>query len=234
MQETTGVTPFSVMFGRSARLPIDIEFNLTYASYEDPKQYQEVLRHRLQKAYATVREHSSTEQSRQKHLYDRSVSGSQYDVGDEVWLHCPVVPKGRCKKFHRPWQGPFTILKVMDHWVYHIQCNDTPRKRLVVHYNRLKPYHRPFNTDVYGPDYNVHGSATDKLEEPKSQELGTEITEDCSGSQEIPEQREMPQESSPKPPLRRSQRMRRPPDRYGQGIGYPDCYTSNSDSDSES
>ena len=77
MQETTGVTPFSVMFSRSARLPIDIEFDLPYASYEDPKQYQEVLRHRLRKAYATVQEHSSAEQSRQKRLYDRSVFGPQ-------------------------------------------------------------------------------------------------------------------------------------------------------------
>ena len=31
--------------------------------------------------------------------------------------------------------------------------------------------------------------------------------------------------------LRRSSRTRRPPTRYGEWIGYPDCYTSSSDSD---
>ena len=81
----------------------------------------------------------------------------------------------------------------MDHWLYRIQCNDIPRKHLVVH-NCLEPYHHPFNTDVYGPDYNVRGLVTDKLE-PKSQELGAETTEDdCSGSPEVSEQREMLQE----------------------------------------
>ena len=112
VKETTGITPFSLMFGRSARLPIDIEFNLPYASYDNPSQYQKQLRQRLHQAYATVQEHSSAEQNRQKCLYDRSVHGPQYDVGDEVWLHCSAVPKGRCKKFHRPWQGPFTVVKL--------------------------------------------------------------------------------------------------------------------------
>ena len=55
-----------------------------------------------------------------------------YDVGDKVWLHCPAVPKGHCRKFHWPWQGSFTIVKVIDSTVYCIQCNMSPHKRLVV------------------------------------------------------------------------------------------------------
>ena len=119
MQETTGVIPFSLMFGRTPRLPIDIEFGLPCPSYKDPKHYQKLLHQRLQQAYATVHEHSLVEQCRQKRFYDRSVNGPQYSVGDEVWLHCPAVPKGRCKKFHRPWQGPFTVVKVIDNCVSH-------------------------------------------------------------------------------------------------------------------
>ena len=111
VQETTGVTPFSLMFGRSAWLPIDIEFDLPYASYDNPKQYQKQLRQRLQQAYASV------ERNRQKCLYDRSVHGPQYDIGDEVWLHCPAVPKGHCKKFRRPWQGSFIVVKVIDNCI---------------------------------------------------------------------------------------------------------------------
>ena len=65
------------------------------------------------------------------------------------------MPKGRCNKFHRPWQGTFTIVKVIDNFVYRIQSNATLHKRFVVHYNCLKPYHLPFNTDVYGPDNNM-------------------------------------------------------------------------------
>ena len=137
VQETTGATPFSLMFGRSARLPIDIEFNLPSTSHTSLNQYQSQLQNQLQQAYKTVREHSLAEQTRQKCLYDRSIHGPEYEIGDEVWLHCPAVSKGRCKKFHRPWQGPFTVVKVIDNFVYRIQNNATPRKRFVVHYNRL-------------------------------------------------------------------------------------------------
>ena len=72
-------------------------------------------------------------------------------------------------------------MKVIDHCVYRIQSNDTPRKRLVVHFSRLKPYHRPYNTDVYGLDCNMQESVTDKQKEPESQELRAETTEDYSG-----------------------------------------------------
>ena len=155
VQETTGATPFSLIFGRSAHLPIDIEFNLPSTSHMSLNQYQSQLQNQLQQAYTTVREHSLAEQTQQKRLYDRSIHGPEYEIGDEVWLHCPAVPKGHCKKFHHPWQGPFTVVKVIDNFVYRIQYNATPRKRFVVHYNRLKPYYPPFNTDVYGPDNNM-------------------------------------------------------------------------------
>ena len=113
-----------------------------------------------------------------------------------------------------------------------------PRKRLVVHYNRLKPYHPPFNTDVYGPDYKVqseddsmHEPITDKRGVHDPQELQVETT-DCSDLQQLPEQSETPRESTPSLSLWPSHRTRQPPSyRYGQGVSYPNCYTSNSDSD---
>lgn len=95
-------------------MPIDIEFNLLSSSYGSLYHYQNRLQQQLRQAYSAVREHPSAEQSRQKRLYDRSVYGPKYEVGDEVWLHSPAVPKGCCNKFHRPWQGPLTVVKVMD------------------------------------------------------------------------------------------------------------------------
>ena len=225
-QETTGATPFSLMFGRSARLPIDLEFNLPSPNYVSLDQYQNHLQQQLRQAYTAVREHSLAEQARQKRLYDKSVYGPKYEVGDEVWLHCPAVPRGRCKKFHRPWQGPFTVVKVIDNFVYRIQNNTTPRKRLVVHYNHLKPYHPPLNTDVYGPDSSkIHSSTNQEQQEPEV-EMAIDHTALQNHSNTPPDTAT----TNSDPLLRRSHRTRQQPDRYGEIVSYPDCYTCNSDS----
>ena len=122
------------MFGRSAQLPIDLELNLPTATYNGLSQYQKQLHEQLQQAYDTVCQHTFVEQNQHKELHDEHAHGTTYNVGDEVWLHCPAVPRGHCQKFHRPWQGPFTIVKVISGTVYQIQNNLPPRRQYVVHY----------------------------------------------------------------------------------------------------
>ena len=63
-----------------------------------------------------------------------------YKVGDLVWLHCPAVARGKSRKLHRPWKVPFVIRKTFSDVVFRIQHRDPPRKCLVLHFNRLKPY----------------------------------------------------------------------------------------------
>ena len=135
-----------------------------------------------------------------------------------------------CKKFHRPWQGPFTVVKVIDNFVYRIRKNAAPHKRLVVHYNRLKPCHPPFNTDVYGPDSSrVHTSTNQEQQQPE-----VKMAIDHTALLEAQNHSHTPQDTATTnsdPPLRCSIRIRQPPDRYGEIVSYPDCYTSDSDSD---
>ena len=240
-QETTAATPFSLMFGRSAQLPIDLEFNLPVETYNSLSQYQKQLREQFQQPYNTVRQHTLKEQNRHKDLYDQHAHGTMYDVGDKVWLHCPAVPKGHCRKFHRPWQGPFTIVKVINSTVYHIQSDISPRKPSVVHYNRLKPYFPPFNKDVFGsspvPTQNesvqtsTHNHQqddnTDQQNENAMSDTTPQATEPAMHQQNPPPT--VPTSPDPDPPLRRSTRRRQPPDRYGSVISYPDCYSSDSD-----
>ena len=70
--------------------------------------------------------------------YDQRAHGATYIIGDEVWLHCPAVPGGHCRKFHRPCMVG-TIYHCKNHWEHRIlsQSNQSPRKRLVVLYNSI-------------------------------------------------------------------------------------------------
>ena len=76
--------------------------------------------------------------ARKKEFYNQNVRGKRYDVGDAVMLHEPAVPRGRCRKFHRPCKGPWRVVRVLGPSVYRIQDCACPRRK-VVHFNRLKP-----------------------------------------------------------------------------------------------
>ena len=143
VHKTTHMSPFILVFGREVRLPVDIMFG--NPPPELPKcssMYALQLRNTLESAYHKVQAYLRVESRRQKEGYDRRVKGvgPSYKEGDFVWLHCPAVPRGKSRKLHRPWKGPFVVTKVLSDVVFRIQHRDPPRKRLVVHFNRLKPY----------------------------------------------------------------------------------------------
>nr|CAD7430948.1 unnamed protein product [Timema monikensis] len=91
-------------------------------------------------AYEQVRKNLKVGQERQKDVYDRRCSGKAYEVGDKVWLYTPAIREGLTPKLYKPWQGPYVVRKRLSDVTYRIQYTLNPRKRPVVHFNRLKPY----------------------------------------------------------------------------------------------
>ena len=72
--------------------------------------------------------------------FDDRVRGRAYAVNDFLFLHNPAV---KCKKFHKPWQGPFRVVEVLGPSLYRMTDGDNLRKQKVVHFNRLKPAPAP-------------------------------------------------------------------------------------------
>eukprot|EP00731_Ephydatia_muelleri_P006231 Em0003g479a len=114
---TTGYTPFFLMFGRQARLPLDL---MTGTGGSKDRSY------------------AGMQQQRQKDLYDKRAHGKPYIIGDYVWLHSPVVPRGGSRKLHHPWTGPYKVITKLSDVTYRIQSLDKKRLRKVVHFDRLK------------------------------------------------------------------------------------------------
>ena len=149
VHDTTGTSPFELMYGREVRLPEDIMFALPATVETARADYKGILKRRLQHAYQLVRKHTRGQQEHQKFNYDRSIRGQPFQVGDLVLLHCPHVPRGRSPKLHRPWQGPFKVMAVLGPATYRIVNCARAKKRLVVHFNRLKPW--VSNESMEGP-----------------------------------------------------------------------------------
>ena len=85
-----------------------------------------------------MRDQMGQKLDRQREYYDKKIHGQSYKQGDLVWLHSPVVPRGRAKKLHRPWSGPFKVVRRISDATYCIQDVQRGRHRLVVHFDRLK------------------------------------------------------------------------------------------------
>ena len=134
---TTGYTPFYLMFGREARMPVDIHGTPT-PQVSSPAEYAGRLCQDLELAYHRVRVQLGHKLCRQKDLYDRKVHGRPYECGELVWLYSPVVPRGQSKKLRHPWTGPFRVVRKLSDAVYRIQNTQVPRQRLVVHFDCLK------------------------------------------------------------------------------------------------
>ena len=140
VHSSTGFSPFYLMFGRQAKLPLDIVYGSAPTKAELHHQYARKLKQTLERAYSTVRERVGTAVERAKETYNGKVHGDSFDAGDLVWLNNPVVPRGVPRKLHCPWSGLFKIVKMILSAVYRIQDQRTSRsrRRIVVHFDRLK------------------------------------------------------------------------------------------------
>ena len=122
IQATTGYSPFYLMFGRNARLPVDVMFPTEKPAADvSYGEYAKMMSKTMEKAFHTVREHVGDKHERQKQFYDKKCHGERFQPGDLVFLHSTVVPRGQAKKLYHPWSGPWRVVKPLSEAVYRIQ-----------------------------------------------------------------------------------------------------------------
>ena len=170
MQETTGVSPNRMMFGREVNLPIDLIVGCPPdATCLGGSSYVLDLQAKLQQAHQHARKHCKAAAQRQKKLYDMKASGAVYNRGDFVWLFVPIKKKGLSSKLQRYWEGPYLIVHRLSDALYRIQ--KSPRAKCkIVHFNRLKKCKRQDRTtwlDSSDPDVRI--IAQDGETEPKAE-----------------------------------------------------------------
>ncbi|MEW8548469.1 MAG: reverse transcriptase domain-containing protein, partial [Candidatus Thiodiazotropha sp.] len=141
VQSTTGYSPFRLVYGREAMLPVDIMFGGSKERFSTQNQFVVQQEELLETGFEKVRSHVKAEQKRQKYYYDRKGHSSgqkaKYEVGDWVRVYNPSTKKGLVKKLRRCYTGPYRVIKVITDVVYRVQ-KVQGRQRIVVHYNRLK------------------------------------------------------------------------------------------------
>eukprot|EP00731_Ephydatia_muelleri_P031295 Em0022g809a len=237
---STGFTPFYLMFGRQASIPVDLMFPFNLGPEKELRTYVEQLRKGLRDAYAIVRENCDADHRRQKALYDRKVSGQPFGKGALVWLFDPAVPRGKCKKLHHPWKGPFVVVEKVGDSTYKIQRKEGGKFH-IVHFDRLKRCNlsesRDDPTPLPTPPLTAHPDGDGNIEEKDELVLLNDDDDDDDNldreiaEQIIPERNLLGQgQAVAEVPLanpeaaetirRYPARHRRAPDRYGPYVSF--------------
>ncbi|KAA0724940.1 Retrovirus-related Pol polyprotein from transposon 412 [Triplophysa tibetana] len=86
--ESTGYSPYYLLFGREARLPVDVCFGTSSGGkgVSNHRQYVERMKLDLQRAYQLATETAQKSQQRNKRLYDKRVTHQTLAVGDRVLI----------------------------------------------------------------------------------------------------------------------------------------------------
>ena len=189
VHESTGFTPYRLMFGREAILPLDAVLKLETSppqrgvqSYPD---YVVQQKKQLEETEHLVRENLKRAQRTQKAYYDTRCHGQRFHVGDRVWYR-NRARTGR-KKFLKPWCGPWKIVKALSDVTYRIEEERRKagqrRNRKVVHFNYLKPCFTPPPVHEKRPQANTSGEAA--RSEPRDVLQPTQAGADDSGGVEL-------------------------------------------------
>ena len=127
----TGYSPYFLLFGRKARMPLDYLFPTLHDSPHQTKMEVSVaaMQKRLKEAFVVARHLTSQEAAKQRHYYDRKAEAVALQPGDVVMVRTDGFV-GKWKVKDRWGDGGFIVESQLEDWpVYKVRCLTTDAKQ---------------------------------------------------------------------------------------------------------
>ena len=131
-QDSTGFTPFELIYGHKVRTPMTLLKRIWTGEDEDLEvktayQYVIDLRDKVEETCELAKSELAKIQTRNKNYYDRRTRERKLNVGDSVLL---LLPTER-NKLTLAWRGPYKVVGVVGEVDYRIEINN----------GKVKTYH---------------------------------------------------------------------------------------------
>ena len=171
--ESSGFSPFYLMFGRQPRLAIDALFGCIGPSQDsDYCSFVSSLKKRLEKAYSLAQEQMEQAQTRHKTYYDKRIRGATLQTGDRVLVR-RVGIQGKHKLANLWEDTAYQVLEQPDPSVpvFKVACEDRKGRVRALHRNMLLPIGTVPTTPHSVPKQDLPTQSSDVSDQDKSEEL---------------------------------------------------------------
>ncbi|MEE8326536.1 MAG: reverse transcriptase domain-containing protein [candidate division NC10 bacterium] len=138
---TTRYSPFFLIFGREAVLPVDVAMGTVRERGQAHYPYVRQMLKDFREAYRMVRRNLELAAQGMARRYDLTRRESSVKPGDRVWRSVPYVPPGYSRKLYHKWRGPYRVLERRGNNTCRLREISSGRvHRTRVHVEKLKPY----------------------------------------------------------------------------------------------
>ena len=161
--QSTGLSPFYLLFGKEMNLPIDTSLIPKTSMGLDAQTYFENLLRRLNVAKEITGSSMKIAQEKSKARHDKNAKDPGFKIKDKVLLKNARVKVGQCPKFAEKYLGPFYITDLGPSFTYKlVDCNTHEPLKGLVHGTRLKRYNDPVSDqdNVNMPQPNINAPQT--------------------------------------------------------------------------
>lgn len=119
--ETTGFSPYEMVFGDVMNLPIDTTLIPKATLPQSVKQYFNELTSRIKVVSEIARFNQEHSQAKAKDRHDIRAKTPPFKIGDKVLLKQDMIPAGQCQKLTAKRDGPYVIHELGPSYTYKIR-----------------------------------------------------------------------------------------------------------------